>query len=160
PFVGVILQAMPRPAGSVRWPSARPPSGGALRGTHARGVFGILAVAAGLALALAGAPRDAAAAPTLDDRRFQQLYIIGVADEIEPALAAYVFRSLKAAKDDGADCVILRIESPGGRVDSSMDIADAVLALPQSVRTIAWVQKEAYSGASMGALACDEIVMA
>src|SRR5207244_285971 len=49
---------------------------------------------------------------------------------------------------------------PGGEVFASEAIADAVLALPKSIHTIAWVPHWAMSGASMVALACDEIVMA
>ncbi|MFO0933993.1 MAG: NfeD family protein [Planctomycetota bacterium] len=99
------------------------------------------------------------AAPTAE-ARYRAVHVIDVRDEVEPALAAYLERSLKAAVAAKADCIVLRIESPGGRVDSMERMIDAVLAVPKTVRTIAWIPKEAYSAASLTAIACDEVVMA
>jgi membrane-bound serine protease (ClpP class) len=99
------------------------------------------------------APADAKDGP------WRRIHVIDFEGEIEPALAAYVKRRLDEAVAAKADAIVLRIESPGGRVDSSMEIADAILDLQRTIRSVAWVPKEAYSGASMAALACDEIVM-
>ncbi len=79
---------------------------------------------------------------------------------IEPSLAAYLKRSFAAARADGVTAIVLAIDSPGGRVDSMLEIADALLALPKSIRTTAWIEHEAISAAAFSALACDEIVMA
>ena len=97
--------------------------------------------------------------PAADAHGLRNVRVVDFEGEIEPALAAYTIRQIAEARKAGADGLILRIESPGGRVDSSMEVADALLALPKSLRTIAWVPEYAYSGASMVALACDEIVM-
>lgn len=94
------------------------------------------------------------------EARYRAVHVIDVRDEVEPALAAYLERSLKAAVSAKADCIVLRIESPGGRVDSMERMIDAVLAVPKTVRTIAWIPKEAYSAASLTAIACDEVIMA
>jgi hypothetical protein len=85
------------------------------------------------------------------------VHVIDVRDEVDrlwrPRSAAW---AAVAAKAD----IVLRIESPGGRVDSMERMIDAVLAVPKTVRTIAWIPKEAYSAASLTAIACDEVIMA
>ncbi len=91
---------------------------------------------------------------------YRKIRVIDFEGEIEAAIAAYVGRRLDAAKADGVDCIVFRIESPGGTVFHSQKISDAILDLPKSIRTVAWVPKYAYSGAAMVSLACDEIVMA
>lgn len=115
---------------------------------------------AAVALGLVAVTRPLAAAPDADSARYQRIHVIDVEGEVEPALAAYLERSLEAAVAAKADCVVLRIESPGGRGDSMEAMIDAVLALPKSIRSIAWVPKEAYSAAALTAIACDEVVMA
>lgn len=86
--------------------------------------------------------------------------IIEFEGEIEPALSAYVRRSIESALADHASGIVLAIDSPGGRVDSCLEIVEALLAVPKGVRTTAWVEHEAISAACICALACDEIVMA
>ena len=73
--------------------------------------------------------------------------------------SAYTRRHLEAAEENGADCVVLRIDSPGGTVFHSLEIADALLTLTDDIYVVAWIPEMAYSGAAMVALACDEIVM-
>jgi len=104
--------------------------------------------------------RPLVAAPPAEEARYRRIHVIDVQDEVEPALAAYLERSLKAAVAAQADCVVLRIESPGGRLDSMEKMIDAVLTLPKSVRSVAWIPKAAYSAAALTAIACDEVVMA
>lgn len=90
---------------------------------------------------------------------FRSVRVVDFEGEIEAALAAFVLRRLAAAEEAQDDCVVLRIDSPGGTVMHSMKLANAILALPKSIRTVAWVEEQAFSGAAMVALACDEIVM-
>lgn len=125
------------------------------RVSHARRV---LWLGLALAVAVASVATSAVAEPT-EPPRHRRIRVVDFDGEIEPAIAAYLVRQIEAGKAAGADAIVLRIDSPGGRVDSSKEIADAVLALPPSVRTIAWVENEAISGATLVSLACDEIVM-
>jgi membrane-bound serine protease (ClpP class) len=121
-----------------------------------------LRIGAALLLVAAATGGGAAAAPPEEPALkgpFHRLHVIDFEGEIEPVLAAYVKRSVEKAKKDAADCVILRIESPGGRVDSSEEIADYLLDLPAEIHTVAWVEDHAYSGAAMVSLSCREIVM-
>ena len=69
------------------------------------------------------------------------------------------FRRFERAKSMGARVVIVSIDSPGGLVTPSMEIS-RFLKREDGVRTVAFVTDKAYSGASLVALACQEIWMA
>ncbi|MCC7138426.1 MAG: hypothetical protein IT460_08390 [Planctomycetes bacterium] len=125
------------------------------RVVQSRRVASVLVVA----LVVAAFAASRAGAEPAPDGRFRRIHVIDFRGEIEPALAAYLVRQVGAAERAGADAVVLRIDSPGGRVDSSKEIADAVLGLPKTVRSFAFVEHEAISGATLVALACDEIVL-
>ena len=85
--------------------------------------------------------------------------IIDLAGEIGPGLEQYVFRKLDAAKEAGADLVVVEIDSPGGRLIESLEIAER-LAQVDWAHTVAYVPESAFSGAAVASLGCDEIVMA
>ena len=84
--------------------------------------------------------------------------IIDLAGEIGPGLEQYVFRKLDAAKEAGADLVVVEIDSPGGRLIESLEIAER-LAKVDWAHTVAYVPENAFSGAAVASLGCDEIVM-
>jgi membrane-bound serine protease (ClpP class) len=90
---------------------------------------------------------------------FRHVRVVDFDGEIEPVIYAYVARQVEAARAAGVDCLVLRIESPGGTVYHSEKIGDLLVGLPEGIHTIAWVPKAAYSGAAMVALSCREIVM-
>jgi membrane-bound serine protease (ClpP class) len=85
--------------------------------------------------------------------------IIPFEGEIGPGLEQYVFRKLEAAKEAGADLVVLEIDSPGGRLDESLAIAWRMQELDWA-HTVAYVPHDAISGAAIASLGCDEIIMA
>ncbi len=78
---------------------------------------------------------------------------------VSPLLEQFLYRKLDAARELGADLLIFQIDSPGGFLDSSLEIAERLRDLKWA-RTVAYVPSEALSGAAIVALACDEIVMA
>lgn len=77
---------------------------------------------------------------------------------IGPRLEQYLYRKLDIAQKRGADLVVIEIDSPGGLVDSSINIAVRLRDLGFA-HTVAYVPREALSGAAITALGCDEIVM-
>ncbi len=91
---------------------------------------------------------------------FEKILVIDFEGEIGPLTRAYMKRRLDGAVADGFDCIVLRVDSFGGRVDSSKEIGDMLLALPQRVHTVAWVPTKAISGAAFISVACREIIMA
>ena len=90
---------------------------------------------------------------------YEHLRVVDFEGPIGPVPAAYVERQMEAARETGADCLVLRIDSPGGTVHHSMKIADELLDLEDEIHVVAWIPQSAYSGAAMVAMACDEIVM-
>ena len=78
--------------------------------------------------------------------------------EIKPSLQRYLYRKLDAAKQQGADLVILEIDSPGGRLIESVEIAERLRDLDWA-HTVAYIPQHAISGAAIVSLGCDEIIM-
>lgn len=78
--------------------------------------------------------------------------------EIHPPRTKYLKRQLDVAKERGADLVILEIDSPGGWIDDSLELAH-LLRKTTWARTVAYVPREALSGAAIISLGCDEIVL-
>jgi membrane-bound serine protease (ClpP class) len=85
--------------------------------------------------------------------------IVPLRGEINDYSRDDLFNRFNKAKDLGAKVVIIDIDSPGGLVTSSMEIS-RFLKRQNGIHTIAFVQEEAYSGAAMVAVACNEIWMA
>jgi membrane-bound serine protease (ClpP class) len=73
---------------------------------------------------------------------------IDLDDIVHPVSADYVRQGLDHAKDIGAPAVILRINTPGGLVDSMRDIVEAILISP--VPVITWVGPNGARAASAG----------
>jgi membrane-bound serine protease (ClpP class) len=91
-------------------------------------------------------------------RQFSQAVIIRFEGPITPMLQQYLYRKLETAKQAQADLVILEIDSPGGYMIESLEIAEKLRDLDWA-RTVAYVPREALSGAAIAALGCDEIVL-
>jgi membrane-bound serine protease (ClpP class) len=86
---------------------------------------------------------------------------IDLADIVHPVSAAYVEDGLKHARDIGARAVILRLDTPGGLMDSMREIVEGILSSP--VPVITWVGPNGTRAASAGffiLLAGDVAVMA
>ena len=62
------------------------------------------------------------------------------------------------AKRLGADVLVVEIDSPGGYVDSSIKMASALRDADWAT-TVAYIPREALSGAAIMSLGCDQIVM-
>lgn len=67
---------------------------------------------------------------------------------ITPAMASYVDRGIREAEDNGADAIVLRIDTPGGLSSAMDDIVSDILA--SEVPVIAWVGPGNARAASAG----------
>lgn len=90
--------------------------------------------------------------------RFQKGVIIRFEGMITPIIEQFFYRRLAEAERAGADLVIIEIDSPGGFVDPSFRIAQR-LRYVDWAETVAFVPREALSGAAVVALGCDRIYM-
>ena len=85
---------------------------------------------------------------------------IKIDEMIEPILQGFVDREIRRAKSSGVNLIIFEIDSPGGMLEPSLEIAHAIADLDtKKIRTVAYVPKMALSGAAIIALGCDEIVL-
>jgi len=78
---------------------------------------------------------------------------------IDPSFKTSTLRRLRDAREWGADCIILDIESYGGLVTASLETSDEVFALGREIHTIAYVGRKAISGAAMLSMSCQEVVV-
>ncbi len=91
---------------------------------------------------------------------FNRVSLIEVKDTIDPFLESFLERQIDRAVASGSEVIIFEIDSPGGLLWQSRDLAYAIADLEErDIRTIAYVPKQALSGAAIIALGCDEIYL-
>lgn len=106
-----------------------------------------------IAAGLAAAPVFGAPAERVD--------VIDINGPIGPASAEYVTRATHVAAQDRAQCLVVRLDTPGGLLDSMKDIVQAIYASP--VPVVVYVAPEGASAGSAGCfitLAADVAAMA
>lgn len=86
------------------------------------------------------------------------VYIIPIHGVIELGLSGFVDRVCKEAKKEGADLIIVDIDTFGGRVDAATEICDSLAEL-EDIPTVGFVTGEAWSAGALIALACKTIIM-
>ena len=104
------------------------------------------------------APPAKPAQPPAAAKTYRQAAVIHFEGPITPWLEGYFTRKLAAAKKAGADLIVVAVDSPGGYVDESRELAE-MLRDASWAHTVAYVPDEALSGAAFVSLGCDEIVM-
>ncbi|MFV0445271.1 MAG: NfeD family protein [Planctomycetaceae bacterium] len=86
--------------------------------------------------------------------------LIKVEGQIDPLLSSYLHRQIDRAVERNADTIIFEIDSPGGLLQDSLDLAFKIADLrEQQIRTVAYVPHDAVSGAALISLGCDEIYL-
>ncbi len=68
-----------------------------------------------------------------------------------------VKRRVDRAVQDGADLIVFELDTPGGRLDTAVEIAKLIRGLP--VPSVAWVNDMALSAGILIASSCDELIM-
>lgn len=102
------------------------------------------------------APAQTAAAP-----RRPHAVVLDLDTEIHAVAADFVVKTLHDIDPSSVSCVVLRISTPGGRLDSTREITQAILA--SSVPVVGYVTPPGAQAASAGFLilmACDVAAMA
>ncbi len=90
--------------------------------------------------------------------KYKKPVIIEFHGPITYRLESYFERQLNIAKKRGCDLVIVDIDSPGGYVEPSLNLAARLRDIDWA-HTVAWVPREALSGAAIVSLGCDDIYM-
>jgi membrane-bound serine protease (ClpP class) len=83
--------------------------------------------------------------------------VIPIDGVIEPGMGHYLDRSIDAAEGDGAGAIILDINTPGGRLDTVLQMRDSLL--DTEIPVIAFVNREAFSAGALITIASDQIWM-
>ncbi|MBN1858467.1 hypothetical protein JW848_04600 [Candidatus Bipolaricaulota bacterium] len=86
------------------------------------------------------------------------VWVLTIDGEIGRGSATYVRRGVADAEEARATAIILVLSTPGGYLDAAVTIRDQLL--DTTIRTIAYVDREAFSAGALLALACDSIYMA
>lgn len=100
----------------------------------------------------AGAPEGAKARPPA--------VVLDIDRDINAVTAEFLQRALRDAETSGAPVVVLRLNTPGGRLDATRDITKSILA--SRVPVVGWVTPSGAQAASAGFLvlmACDVAAM-
>jgi membrane-bound serine protease (ClpP class) len=83
--------------------------------------------------------------------------VVQIRNEIDLGLAPYLARALEQARRENARAIILDIDTPGGRLDAVFQMRDAILDSP--VRTIAFVNRTAFSAGALVAISANEVYL-
>ena len=99
----------------------------------------------------------AAASAVLAQRAGDLVVRVPVTGVVEMGLAPFIERSIREAESDGAEAIILDIDTPGGRVDAAERISDAIN--DSRVPVYAFVNRRAFSAGALIALSTRGVYM-
>lgn len=86
--------------------------------------------------------------------------LIEIKGAIEPVLASFLNRQIERAVAEGAKIIIFEVDSPGGYLYESEQLAEAIAGLKdRGVHAVAYIPDGAYSGAAIISLGCDDIYL-
>lgn len=88
----------------------------------------------------------------------EDIYVVQVEGLVDNGLHAYIQRSLRAAENDGADGIILHMDTFGGLVDAADKIRKTLLEA--NITTVTYIDKNAASAGALISIATDSIYMA
>lgn len=84
--------------------------------------------------------------------------IIPIHGTIEPGMGQFLDRAITEAEESGASTIILDINTPGGRLDTVLEMRTSIL--DTDIPVIAYVNREAFSAGALITIASDQIWMA
>lgn len=109
----------------------------------------------------AAGPKPAPSNPSIKavpaSRLAKNIVVVTIHDPIDRITATSISRRFADAQAAGADLIVIEINTPGGEVGAVLDICSTIKQSP--IRTVAWINTQAYSGGALVALACNEIIV-
>ena len=133
--------------------------------TGARMLMGLLLLVLGLQAGLAATsvsqPGSPAAIPAHRQANHVAVLTVHTGDGMIDLVTLWSLeRRMKQAVKDGADAVVLDIDTNGGRVDAALDICNLLKDRNDTpANVVAWIHDKGYSAGTYIALACREIVV-
>ena len=118
----------------------------------------VTALCLAAALAPLGQAQEPDTAPLGQAGAQKKVYVVPVRDDIMPPIVYVIKRGVKAAMEAKADCLIIDMETNGGRVDITEEIFDIIGKFKGE--TVTYVNKDAYSAGAFIAVATQKIYMA
>jgi membrane-bound serine protease (ClpP class) len=86
------------------------------------------------------------------------VHVIVVDGEIDLGIAALLERAVREAGEAEAAALIVRVDTPGGRLDAVLRMRDALLG--SAVPTVAFVDRDAFSAGALVAIAAEQLWVA
>lgn len=87
-----------------------------------------------------------------------EVWVLRVEGEIGRGTVSYLRKGLAESEAAGAQAVVIEFATPGGYLDAAQAARDLILGA--KVKTIAYVNREAYSAGALLAIACERIYFA
>jgi len=136
----------------------------------------LVALFFGLAISLAAAPLPQDASDSENDadiatqatptkqavpaaRQASHVAILTVDEAIDRVTLVSLERRVEQAVANGADAIVIELNTPGGRADATLDICH-LIKNDAPANTVGWINTTAYSAGAIIALSCREIIMA
>jgi membrane-bound serine protease (ClpP class) len=110
-------------------------------------ILGVVLALFCAALAIRSIPCGAAEGEKLNPVR-PKVAVINIEGAIGPATAAYISRSVNEAQKTGAECLVVELNTPGGLLESTMQIVQRFLSSP--VPIVVYVTPTGATAASAG----------
>jgi len=86
------------------------------------------------------------------------VHLMVVDGEIDLGVAALMERAVREAEQGGAAALVIRIDTPGGRLDAVLRMRDSLLG--STVPTVAFVDRDAFSAGALVAIAAERLWVA
>jgi len=86
------------------------------------------------------------------------VHVVVVDGEIDLGVSALLERAVAEAASEGAAALIIRIDTPGGRLDAVLRMRDVLLGA--AVPTVAFVDRDAFSAGALVAIAAERLWLA
>jgi membrane-bound serine protease (ClpP class) len=123
-----------------------------------RRTLGSLAVLGALLLSVAPGALGPSSAAAQGTDGSAPVHVMRVDGEIDLGLAALTERAVAEAEEAGVAALVLRIDTPGGRLDAALRMRDVLLGA--GVLTIAYVDRDAFSAGALVAIAAERLHLA
>ncbi|MCH8822555.1 MAG: hypothetical protein IH984_03510 [Planctomycetes bacterium] len=107
----------------------------------------------------AGSPTAATARAIPASRQANTVAVLTIREDIDRITLRSLERRVRQANRDGANAIVLEIDTNGGDAFVTLDICN-LIKTEAPVNSVAWINTKAYSAGTIIALACREIVVA